>query len=187
MISDIKYQYPVRECKSVEELKNGAWLVVLHASRIPPHVGLMINGNYNSLTIKERELNISIEALSKTIQQKKIESIFIRLVNHPVFSLEYQLGIFQVQLKTFQYVEQGVATCLSPLKLFFEEFYAVKNNPAQLFYDFLDNLNENDYLRDIVGMNLNLQIGENIFSFPTYTSDQLSRRIKQERYMYYKK
>ena len=59
-------------------LHKDIWLVVLHANRIPPHIGLMINGNYNSLTIKGHELNVSSEALLKIISQKKIEKCFYK-------------------------------------------------------------------------------------------------------------
>lgn len=62
-------------------LNKDSLLVILHANRIPPHIGLLINGNYNSLTIKGHELNVNIEALLKTISQKKIESVFIELKN----------------------------------------------------------------------------------------------------------
>ena len=57
-------------------LNKDSWLVILHANRIPPHIGLLINGNYNSLTIKGHELNVSIEALLKTISQKKNRECF---------------------------------------------------------------------------------------------------------------
>jgi hypothetical protein len=51
--------------------KKNAWLVLLHAKRVPPHVGLMVDGVYNSLTIKGHELDVTFDALLKTIKQKK--------------------------------------------------------------------------------------------------------------------
>lgn len=179
MIIDTKYQHTFRVTKDVTELLKGTWLVLLHANRIPPHVGLMINGNYNSLTIKERELNVKAEALLKTIAQKKIEALFFKIVKHPVFSEDYQLQILQEHLQKFTAVKQNEATCLSPLKLFFEEFYAIRNNPKVLLYDFIEELNENEYLVDIVGLNVNTE--DLLFTFKTYSQDQLQERIKIER------
>lgn len=186
MISEAKYQFAFKEIGSSDNFSKGLWLVVLHASRIPPHVGLMFNGNYNSLTIKEQELNVSKEALLKTISQRKIDALFFKIVKHPVFSTDYQLQVFQEQVKKYNYVEQGVATCLSPLKLFFEEFYAIKNN-NMLFYDFLEVLNENDFISDVIGINVKTHIGDGIFKFETYSTEQLESRIKEERSIYYKK
>jgi hypothetical protein len=76
LISETKYLIAFEDSKETSVLTKGTWLVILHASRIPPHVGLMIDGNYNSLTIKERELNVSSEVLLKTISQKRLKLYF---------------------------------------------------------------------------------------------------------------
>jgi hypothetical protein len=110
LISEAKYLIAFEDSKETSVVTKGTWLVILHASRIPPHVGLMINGNYNSLTIKERELNVSSEVLLKTISQKKIEALFLKIVKHPVFSSDHQLNIFQEQLNQFTSVKQNEAT-----------------------------------------------------------------------------
>lgn len=123
LIANTKYQYHYDVLNEPSVLSKGTWLVLLHASRIPPHIGLMINGNYNSLTIKERELNVKLEALLKIISQKKIETLFVKIIKHQVFSEEFQLLTFQEQPKQFTVVKENEATCLSPIKLFFEEFY----------------------------------------------------------------
>jgi hypothetical protein len=171
------YSIQHSELTDTKVLSKNAWLVILHASRIPPHVGLMINGNYNSLTIKERELNVSQEALLKTVSQKKIEALFIGLKKHPVFSSEHQLNIFQHQLQQFTSVKQGEATCLSPIKLFFEEFYAIKKDESTLLFDFLDILNKNDYVHETFSLNLLTKE----FIFNTYSPSELQDRITQER------
>ena len=186
MISDTKYLIAYEDFKDASLLRKGTWLVVLHASRIPPHLGLMIDGNYNSLTIKERELNASLEAILKTISQKKIEALFLKLSKHPVFSSDYQLSTFQEQLNQFTAVKQNEATCLSPLKLFFEEFYAIKNSKEQLFYDFVDELYQNDYITGAIGSNIVNHQENNIFTLPHYTNEELQARIKYERDTYLK-
>ncbi len=186
MISDTKYLIAYEDLNETSALNKGAWLVILHASRIPPHVGLMIDGNYNSLTIKERELNVSSEAILKTVSQKKIEALFLKLTKHPVFSSDYQLKIFQEQLNQFTAVKPNEATCLSPLKLFFEEFYAIRNNKEQLFYDFMDELYSNDYITEAIATNLISKTKSNIFTLPHYTNEELQEKIKKERSAYYK-
>jgi hypothetical protein len=185
LISDTKYLIAYEDFKEPAVLHKGTWLVVLHASRIPPHIGLMIDGNYNSLTIKERELNVSSEVLFKTISQKKIEALFLKLEKHPVFSADYLLQTFQEQLNLFTSVKPNEASCLSPLKLFFEEFYAIKNNKEQLFFDFADVLYQNDYITRAIGMNLP-DSNNNTFTLPHYTNKELQERIEKERSAFYK-
>jgi hypothetical protein len=185
LISETKYLIAYEDCKDTSVLNKGTWLVILHASRIPPHVGLMIDGNYNSLTIKERELNVSAEVLLKTISQKKIEALFLKVIKHPVFSSDYQLSTFQEQLNQFTTVKPNEATCLSPLKLFFEEFYAIRNNKEQLFFDFADELFQNDYVIQAVGTNIINRTG-NTFTLPHYTNEELQERIEKERSVFLK-
>jgi hypothetical protein len=165
-----------------EALKKGTWLAIIHAQRIPPHIGLIISGNYNSLTIKEHELNINSDVLIKTIIQKKIKSVFVKVVPHPVFSLDHQLAIFQEHLKTFGYVKQNENTCLSPIKQFFQEFYAIPLNESELLFDFMIRLNDNDYLEYASALNMELDKG---IDLPCYTIEELNEKIKTERQPYY--
>lgn len=162
------------------------WLVILHASRIPPHVGLMVDGNYNSLTIKGHELDVRPEALLKTIQQRKIESIFIRLQKHPVFSNDYMLGVFQHQVQQFTVVKQGEATCLSPIKLFLSEFYALPYNEDELLYELMKRLEANDYTAERIFMHIEADSAKNTtFSLPEYSREELQEVIRRERAAYY--
>jgi hypothetical protein len=185
LIADTKHSLVYENFQDSSVFNKGTWLVVLHASRIPPHVGLMIDGNYNSLTIKERELNVNVAPLLKAISQKKIEALFLKLLKHPVFSTDHQLSVFQEQLNQFTAVKQGEATCLSPLKLFFEEFYAVPNNKEQLFFDFVDILYRNEYVVNAIGVNLP-ETKNKIFHLPHYTNEELQERIAKERSAFYK-
>lgn len=166
-----------------ESCRKDTWLVLLHAQRIPPHVGLMINGSYNSLTVKGHELNISFEVIHKTIQQKNIETAFIKIADHPVFSQDYQLAVFHEIIKGFSSVKQNEATCLSPVREFFEEFYAVKNEPEELLFDFIDRLNKNKFLEKAFGYNFELDQG--LLEMPYYTSELLHEKIRSERLPFY--
>lgn len=130
-------------------------------------------------------MNVRSEALLKMIAQKKIEALFIKIVKHPVFSSDYLLSTFQEQLNQYACVKPNEATCLSPLKLFFEEFYAIRNKKEQLFFDFFEELNQNDYLLNAFGMNIRGK-GDNSFTLPYYTNSELQERIKKERETYLK-
>jgi len=174
---------PVHTEKFSEDcLQKGTWLAILHAQRIPPHIGLIFSGNYNSLTIKERELNISSELLLKTVLQKKIKSVFIKIVPHPVFSTGHQLEMFQEHLKKFACVKQFEATCLSPVKLFFKEFYAIDSPETELFFEFTQQLNNNNFIDTACAVNMELQEG---IDLPYYTLQELNEKIKTERQTYY--
>lgn len=155
------------------------WIVLLHANRIPPHVGLMLNGSYNSLTVKGHELDVSSESLFKMVKLKKIESVFIKVVEHPVFSTDYQLAVLQEFIKKHKAVKQFEATCLSPVKEFFLEFYALELKEEELLTGFLGRLADNAYLHSAAS--LNFTPDTNLLKVPFYNSEQLHERIREER------
>jgi hypothetical protein len=166
-----------------DALNKGAWIAVLHAQRIPPHVGLIFSGLYGSLTIKERELNVKTDVLVKTISQKRIESIFLKVVPHPVFSIEHQKEMFTEHLMKYPHVKQNESTCLTPVRNFFNEFYALNSNENELLYDFVKKLSENLFIEKAALMNLNF---ENGIELPHYSAEELNERIRNERNIYYR-
>lgn len=185
MIAESPYKIKVSEANDAKKLTKNIWLVILHASRIPPHVGILVDGNYNSLTIKGHELNVSVEALIKTITQKKIESIFIQLPPHPVFSLDYIREISQLYIQQHTHVKHNEATCLSPIKLILQEFYAIPALDNELLFEVVERLHQNQYVNDVVALNVS-EIKNNEVSLPIYTNEELQRVIETERSIYYK-
>ncbi|HRG02144.1 MAG TPA: hypothetical protein PKZ75_13585 [Bacteroidia bacterium] len=186
MIIQSPYTLTISDSFSSEQLLKSTWLVILHASRTPPHIGILVDGNYNSLTIKGHELNVDITVLLKTIQQKKIETLFIKLSKHPVFSTDYQKEICQFYIKQFSQVKANEASCLSPVKLFLQEFYAVQENKAELLFELIERLKQNQYISLVLGLHIEDKIEECEFSLPIYTNEQLQEVIKQERANFYK-
>ncbi|MES2131280.1 MAG: hypothetical protein V4506_02965 [Bacteroidota bacterium] len=160
-------------------LKN-CWLIILHSSRIPPHVGIMINGSYSSLTIKGHELDIKAEVLLKTISQKKIEALAVQLVKQPVFSLDYQKEVFEHYIQQFTKVQANEASCLSPVKLFLQEFYALSYSQHELLFEIIERLKQNSYIYNTVGFNVANKLTQNELSLPMYTNKQLQEVIEQE-------
>lgn len=186
MILQSPYTLTVSDFFNQEFLNKDTWLVILHASRTPPHIGVLIDGNYNSLTIKGHELNISINVLLKTIQQKKIEVLFIKLKKHPVFSTDYQKEICQFYIKQFTQVKANEASCLSPIKLFLQEFYALSENKQELLFELIERLKQNQYISLTLGLNVENKIEDGEFSLPMYSHQQLQDVIVIERANFYK-
>ena len=165
-----------------QKLSKGIWLAVLHMDRIPPHIGIIFSGNYYSLTIKGKESKVDLTVLTKTIQQKKINSVFIKIKDHPVFSTEHIEDIFNEQLNEFDQVKQYRSTCLSPIKKCFNEFYSMQSNENELFFEFMQKLNDNAFISVLMSMNNESTDG---LELPFYTQETLNQKIKNERKPYY--
>ncbi|MHB8259408.1 MAG: hypothetical protein ACYDCN_02525 [Bacteroidia bacterium] len=164
-----------KECKP-DAIKKGLYLVLTHANYIPPHVGLLIDTHYHSLGIGGQELNIKRAILLRTISMRKIHTIFIQLKKHPVFSSNHLNETFIEQVKLFDEVNEHGNTCLSPIRLFFEEFYAIPKERIKLVFDLLTSLKENDFMETTYGINLG-KLKENTFYLQTYDETELKKRI----------
>ena len=162
-----------------DDVKKGVYLVLLHANAVPPHIGLLIDNTYHSLTVKGQELNINGNVLLKNISLRKICAVFIKLKKHPVFSVGHINETFIEQVKLFDKVNQSGNTCLSPIRLFFEEFYAIPKEHIKLIFDLLDHLKANEFIDKSYGTNLGA-LKEHIFYLQTYNEADLKDQIVLE-------
>ena len=73
---------------------------------------------------------------------------------HPVFISDYQKEICQFYIKQFNQVKANEASCLSPIKLFLQEFYAVKENKSELLFELIERLKQNQYISLVLGLHI---------------------------------
>ena len=160
-----------------DELHNGIYIVVLHATRIPPHIGLIIDKQYHSLTVKGHDYNTPVRALIKNIEQRRIPSLFIKIKSHTTFSNTYLKEHFILNIQQFPRVDKNVATCLSPIKLFFDETYAVPMKEVNFLFDLLPKLcNE-----QLIEHSYSLKKKKKEYQLPLYTQEQLDTEIENVR------
>ena len=86
---------------------------------------------------------------------------------------------FIEQVKLFDKVNDDTNTCMSPIRLFFEEFYAIPKENIKLIFDLLTSLKENDFIDSTYGTNTG-DLKENIFYLQTYNEAELKTQIKIE-------
>jgi len=180
MIAANPYTLTVTTGADEKLLAKNSWLMILHVARIPPHVGMMINGSYSSLTIKGHELGIKTEVILKTIAQKKIETLALQLVKQPVFRLDFQKGAFEYYVRQFGKVQAHQTSCLSPVKLFLREFYALDYDQNELLFEVTERLKQNSYIDKVLGFNVNDRLTESEISLPLYSHQRLQEVIEQE-------
>ncbi len=164
-------------------LSKGLFICLLHIHRVPPHIGLVIDGNYHSLSIKGIETNVTVAALIKTIQQQKIKAVFLELNAHPVFSTDHLNSIFIETLKKYPRIISNEVTCLTPIRDFLNEFYALNSPVKDMIYDVLKRLSSNNFILRAYSLNLSLENG--ILDIPVYTQEELGKKINDIRNEYY--
>lgn len=96
-----------------------------------------------------------------------------------MFSNDHLGECFAEEVKQFDKVGSGDNTCLSPVKLFFSEFYAIKRDHIDLIFDLLSELEKNHFIEEAFGANLGT-LNENIFYLQPYNRQDLEKQIREE-------
>ena len=61
----IPYKLNINKTFSEKDLLKGLYIAVIHATRTPPHIGIIADKHYHSLTIKGQNINTSVSTLVK--------------------------------------------------------------------------------------------------------------------------
>ena len=160
-----------------EDLLKGLFIAVIQATRVPPHIGLITDGKYNSLTIKGHDINTTFSALLKNTVQRKIPTLFIKIKSHNTFSSNYLNDHIISNVQQFDRVDVGLATCLSPVKLFFEEVYNVSMEDINFLFELIPKL----YSENLIENYSALFIDEKKYVLPVYSNAEIYSGITQVR------
>lgn len=178
MIEEItSYKVVINQSFKEEDLDKGVYIAVIHATRIPPHIGLVVDKKYHSLSIKGQDINIPVSALVKNSMIRKIPSLFIKIKPHTTFSAHYLSEHFITNVQQFPRVDIGVATCLSPIKLFFEETYGLEMKEVNYLYELLPVLQSEGLIEEISA----LFVEKENYQLPFYTNQEINSGIDQVR------
>lgn len=128
---------------SESELQTGIFLWITHADKIPPHIGVSVNGNYFSLQVSGKD-DIGIEPIFRAIRLKKIPALFVRL-DESGFSDKRFLSV----KNDYTSINESVNTCLLPIL----DLYGVKSS-GFLLPDFLKYLEAEKQIIGYFALNL---------------------------------
>ena len=158
--------YTFRQIKPLAEGNNnfeGFYLCVIHADKIPPHIGLSIDGKYFSLKAKGKDVGVPIIEVLKIVNKRSIKTLFIEIeVN---FTLKEITTVFDNYDKAIVFE----TSCLSPIKELF-----IEGEKVQKLSDLLKSLESKGILRKIYGLN----IDEDYEGIPHYEIDAIHQRLK---------
>ncbi len=140
------YSFEVSSVKKLhpEEVMHGIYLWILHADKIPPHIGISKNGFYFSLKVTGKDEHFPVEKLIRLLNRKKIASLVIKTSENSI-RFKRLSDVFD----NYQSVENDGHTCLTPIsEIYFSE-------PKDLILsELLNLLNEAGVMEEIYGIHL---------------------------------
>lgn len=160
-------------------LMNDVYLVLLYATRVPPHLLISINGKLFTLSVKGASVDGELAALLKLIRKKSIETIFIRLALPPLFTLEQLKEEIRSCTLAYPRADIGIATCLTPIKDFCHSVYETETRNVNLIFDLLPKLQERNAVRDCYQLNLDRHLAGNSFALNTYAVNDVYEAIRK--------
>lgn len=157
----LKSKYKIEDiqpfCSSV---LNGVHLWILHADKIPPHIGISINDKFYSLKAKGKDEGVAIKGLLAIVERKEITTLCLEL--------DVQLDEMDVQsvFKGFSKTIPNEITCLDPIKI-------LLNCPhVSYLIELLETLNETDLVKSRYGLYIN-----NFEGIPLYSTSDIHKRL----------
>lgn len=166
-------------------LKRDIYLVIMYANRIPPHILLSINGKLFSLSVKGHLLDEDMNLYLRTIMKYKIETLFIKLIVPPVFTMEQlHKTVTQITL-SYPRIEPGLTlpdgsqvTCLAPVKEFCNNIYHTDTAGVSFIFDLLPRLEKQGVIGCSYHLNMEKDLlPENNFALNIYSMFEVNENI----------
>lgn len=162
--------------KSETEFATGLWLTLVGTNEIPPHIALISDGKYYSLSAYKVDCGSPVERVINILERKQIPSLFIQFKTTVVGLQNFEP--LQWIYKNLQPLESIDNTCLSPIKEFFTE--NISNDFADVNYVFeLLALSENKGLiKECISLFCE-NTNSNRITLPKYTKVQIRNKIHE--------
>jgi hypothetical protein len=148
---------------NVDQIQEGVYLWVLHADKIPPHIGVSIDGRYFSLKSNGKDEDVAASSVLSIVARKNIRSLLFEVESSVTKTFVQQ--VFDQFDKTIT----GEVTCLNPLKEVFG--YA---EPRQL-QDLLTELDKDNRINEVIGLNLSADFT----GISTYELEDIHERLRK--------
>ncbi len=167
------YSLEVPSWKSfaADEFDYGIYLWVLHADKVPPHIGISRNGLYFSLKVSGKDEAIPVRKVMQLLDKKAVPSLIIKTSENSILFKDLSL-VFNKYTKAGipdDYIQSvSKLTCLTPItEIYFSE-------PKDLILsELLNLLNEAGVMETIYGTNLS----PDFKGIPRYERKDIEKRL----------
>ena len=159
---DFEFDFIDPNFENVNHQKTLLWIV--HANKIPPHIGISVDGYFFSLKVRGKDEFLPTVKLLKILNSKKILTIAIELKS------DIFLDVVANKYKQFHWAQNLDSSCLVPIKELL-----LPDERIERLKDLLDILEEKKVLNKVFGLNLD----GTYKGIPHYTTEQIILRLEK--------
>lgn len=160
-------------------LANDVYLIILYATRIPPHLALSIQGKLFSLSVKGPSVDGELSHLLRLIKQRAIETIFIKLSVPAIFTIEQLQNEIKKYTLAYPCVDIGIATCLNPIKDFCSSVYQTEIKNVNFVFELLPKLYQLEIITFCYHLNLEKYLEHNSLYLNKYSMYDIHEEIRE--------
>lgn len=158
-------EYLIENIKPFSGLdSDSVYLILFHADKQPPHLGMISGNQYFSLRYDKLQLAVEPKPILKTVNQKKIPCLIFEVEK----TKENIFDVFQA------YESIDSISCLFPIR---EYFYPQNHQDIELIFDLLDKLKRDQKI--IATYSLNLKVDSGLYAMKRYSSEDVQNEIKR--------
>ena len=134
---------------------------VFHADKIPPHIGISLDGYFFSLKSSGVDIDLETSQVLRIIRNKRIPSFLIELSQKAISRHPKEV------YETYSKVQAGVDTCLAPIKV----ILGIKNSTK--LSELLIQLKEDGNIKRVFGCNS----AQKLRGIKTYSTADITNRL----------
>lgn len=171
--------YQISDIEKLEEvyLQDGVFLVLMHALTVPPHLLLIVSGKVFSISTLGPAVDEDVQRYLNLIKKRAIKTLFVKMNLPQVFTKEeLQKKLREITL-AYPRVDVGLATCLSPIKDFCENFVKINKKDILLVFDLLDSLKTHEAIAACYHLNLDTELVESRLLLKRYSVFEVNEAI----------
>lgn len=143
--------------------ENSFLLWVMHADKVPPHIGISIDGQFFSLKANGKDENKSLNSLVELVWKKSIKTIGFYL------DLKIDLAFIQRVYAGYDKTISNSVTCLNPIK------EILNCTSASKLTDLLTLLYAENRIKSVVGIG----VDDNFKGIPNYNLEDIHGRLRK--------
>lgn len=171
----MSFSIPITHQIEEINLEEGVFLFIHRASKVPPHIGMVVNGLlFEISTIGPGYTHKAIDLL-KTSQKRGVELIFLEL-NKSAQELNELEAIMLRLVSHYHKVDEHI-TCLFPIKDFIQGVYKIDVSTVNFIFDLLPILYDNNCIIGSYEVNLTHKLKSNLFILKKYTKQDVDKCI----------
>lgn len=184
-----------------EQLGSGLWLTLVGVHEIPPHIALINEAKYYSISARKVDCGSPLERFMNTLDRKRVPALFVRIENKQsqtpgaLNSATIQVSPFkespfsglgknaedknvllQSIYKNLQPLGNSAKTCLSPIKEFFSYYYSPEFANASYVFELLAIAEKKKLIKECLSVFCE-KTNSNIVTLPKYTMIQIKNKI----------